>query len=138
MKKFLIGIVVVAVFVAYILYERSAQNVIITNGNSTTTSIESSSTSKFKDGTYTGPVADAFYGPMQVQVIIQGGKISDIKFLQYPNHLGHTSEVSASALPILKQEAIQSQSANVDTISGATQTTDGFKQSLEGALSLAR
>jgi len=75
MKKFLIGIVVVAVFVAYILYERSAQNVIITNGNSTTTSIESSSTSKFKDGTYTGPVADAFYGPMQVQVIIQGGQM---------------------------------------------------------------
>ncbi len=137
MKKFLIGIMVVAVFVAYILYEKGSQSVVVTNGVSTST-IENATTTQLKDGTYDGPVADAYYGPMQVQVIIKNGLISDMNFLQYPTHSGHTAEISASGLPILKQEAITAQSANVDIVSGATQTSDGFRESLNGALSLAR
>lgn len=92
----------------------------------------------YKDGTYTGDTTDAFYGMMQVQLVVTGGKISDIQFLQYPNKPGHTTEVSNQALPLLKQEAIAKQSAPVDVISGATQTADAFNQSLASALAKAQ
>ncbi len=92
----------------------------------------------YKDGSYTGPVADAFYGKIQVAVVIQGGKISKIDTPIYPNDPGETSYVSGHALPILKQEAISAQSANVDVVSGATQTSEGFKESLTAALAQAK
>ncbi len=91
-----------------------------------------------KDGIYTGNVADAFYGNLQVQAAIQNGKITDITFLQFPNSPGHTSEVSTIALPQLKQEAITSQKAAVDIVSGATQTSEAFRQSLQSALDKAK
>jgi uncharacterized protein with FMN-binding domain len=92
----------------------------------------------YKDGSYTGAVVDAFYGPVQVKAIVSGGKLADVKVLQYPNDRGHTIEVSNQSLPILIQEAIAAQSAQIDTVSGATQTTDGFKASLESALTKAQ
>lgn len=91
-----------------------------------------------KDGTYTGDVANAFYGNLQVQAIINRGKISDIKFLVYPQDRGHTIEVSNYSLPVLKSEAIQSQSAQVDIVTGATQTSEAFTQSLQSALNQAK
>jgi len=92
----------------------------------------------FKDGSYTSPVVDAFYGSIQLQAIISGGKLTDITFLQFPNSPGHTTEVSSESLPVLKSQAIAKQSASVDTISGATQTSDGFKQALTAALAMAK
>lgn len=94
--------------------------------------------SGYKDGTYTGSVADAVYGKLQVAVTISGGKITDITWPVYPNSPGHTSEVSASALPALKQEVIVSQSANVNVVSGATQDSQAFQESLAAALSQAK
>ncbi len=91
----------------------------------------------YKNGQYTGNVADAFYGQMQVKAIISGGKLTDIQFLQYPNHAGHSSQISSSSLPQLKSEAIHAQNANVNIISGATQTSQAFIQSLASALSQA-
>src|SRR5581483_3000355 len=91
----------------------------------------------YKDGQYTGNVANAVYGPIQVKVIVSQGKITDIQMLQYPNSPGHTTEVSSQSLPILKTEAIQAQSANVQIVSGATQTSEGFIQSLTSALAKA-
>ena len=96
------------------------------------------STGLYKNGTYTGPVADAFYGNLQVTAVIQGGKLADVQFPVYPNDSGHSMEVSQMALPMLKQEAIQSQSANVSIISGATQTSEAFQQSLAAALAQAK
>ena len=93
---------------------------------------------QYKDGSYTGAVADAFYGPMQVRAVISGGKISDVQFLQYPSDRGTTLRISQNAMPILKQEAIANQSAKVNAISGATQTVDGFVQSLSSALAQAK
>lgn len=98
----------------------------------------SSSASTYKDGAYTGDSANAFYGNIQVQATISGGKITDIQLLQYPNDSGHSTEVSSYALPQLKQEAIQSQNANVDSVSGATQTSQAFVQSLSSALAKAQ
>lgn len=95
------------------------------------------STGMYKDGTYDGTIANAFYGNIQVAAVIQGGKLTDVQFLSYPNDNGHSMEVSSFALPALKQEAIQSQSANVNIVSGATQDSGAFQQSLASALAEA-
>ena len=92
---------------------------------------------KYKDGSYTGDVADAFYGNIQVQAIISGGKIIDVKFLQYPNDRGTSREINAQADPMLTQEAIQAQSAQVSGVSGATASSGAFVQSLQSALQQA-
>jgi len=93
---------------------------------------------QFRDGTYTGSVADAFYGPIQVQLAISGGRITTVQFLQSPNDRNTSIEINQQADPMLAQEAIQSQSANVDVISGATDTSQAFIQSMQAALSQAK
>jgi uncharacterized protein with FMN-binding domain len=92
----------------------------------------------FKDGTYTGSVADAQWGYVQAQAVIQGGHITNVRFLQYPNDRGRSIEINQIADPELVQEAIQAQSAQVDLISGATDSSVAFIQSLTDALSQAR
>jgi uncharacterized protein with FMN-binding domain len=92
----------------------------------------------YKDGTYTGSVADAQWGNIQVQAVIQNGKITTITFLQYPNERDRSVRINNEADPQLVSEAIQAQSANVDTITGATDTSEAFIQSLTDALSQAR
>ncbi len=92
---------------------------------------------KYLDGTYTGSVADAYYGNIQVQAIIQNGALADVVFLQYPNDRGTSIEINSQAMPMLKQEALQVQSANVDGVSGATDSSAAFRESLGNALSQA-
>jgi uncharacterized protein with FMN-binding domain len=92
----------------------------------------------YKNGTYTGSVQDAFYGNIQVQAVISGGKITDVVFLQYPNDNRTSQFVNSQADPMLKQEAIQVQSAQVDIISGASASSQAFQASLADALSQAR
>lgn len=95
------------------------------------------SSGQYKNGTYTGNSADAFYGNVQVQVTISGGKITDVKFLDYPQDRSTSREINSQAMPYLIQEAIQAQSANVDVVSGASATSGAFQQSLASALSQA-
>jgi uncharacterized protein with FMN-binding domain len=90
--------------------------------------------SGYKDGQYTGQVADAFYGAVQVQVDIQGGKIANVQFLQYPNDRRTSVRINSQAVPMLQSEALQAQSAQVDIISGATLTSQAFIESLQSAL----
>jgi uncharacterized protein with FMN-binding domain len=92
----------------------------------------------FKNGEYTGSVADAYYGNVQVKAVISGGKISDVQFLQYPSDRRTSIMINEQAMPYLKQEAIQAQSANVDGVSGATQTSRAFIESLQTALNQAK
>ncbi len=94
-------------------------------------------TGKYKNGTYTGSVADAFYGNVQVQVTISGGQITDVQFLQYPSDRQTSIAINSQAMPYLKQEAIQAQSAQVAGVSGATATSQAFIQSLGSALQQA-
>ena len=93
---------------------------------------------QYKNGSFTGSVADAFYGNLQVRAVISGGKLTDVQFLQYPNDRGESQQVSAHSLPILRSEAISAQSASVDSVSGATQTSAAFVQSLASALAQAK
>ncbi len=81
-----------------------------------------------------GDAVNAFYGNVQVQAIIQNGKIADIQFLQYPNDRSRSIEINTSVMPLLKQEVIQAQNARVDIVSGATDTSQAFIQSLQSAL----
>ncbi|MCL4338312.1 FMN-binding protein [Patescibacteria group bacterium] len=92
---------------------------------------------QYKNGTYTGSVEDAYYGNVQVQVNISGGRITDVTFLQYPNDNGTSRFINSQAMPYLKDEAIQAQNANVNIVSGASDTSMAFQQSLANALSQA-
>ncbi len=94
--------------------------------------------SQYKDGTYTGSVEDAFYGSIQVQATISGGKITNIQFLQAPNDNGTSIYINSQADPMLAQEAIQAQNANVNIISGASDSSQAFMQSLQSALDQAK
>jgi uncharacterized protein with FMN-binding domain len=94
--------------------------------------------SPYRDGSYTGSAADAFYGNIQVQVTISGGRITNVQFLQYPNDRGTSIQINQQADPILAQEAIQAQSANVDIVSGATDSSAAFIQSMQSALNQAK
>lgn len=93
---------------------------------------------QYADGEYTGPVTDAYYGNVQVKAIVQGGKLSDVQFVEYPNDRRTSVRINNVAMPYLISEAIQAQSAKVDTISGATLTSEAFAQSLQVALDSAK
>lgn len=93
---------------------------------------------KYRDGNFTGSAEDAYYGTIQVQVVIAGGKIADVIFLQYPNDNRTSISINSQAMPIFKQEAIQAQSANVDMVSGASFSSPAFQKSLATALSQAK
>ncbi|HUC78669.1 MAG TPA: FMN-binding protein [Candidatus Saccharimonadales bacterium] len=96
------------------------------------------STGQYKDGIYTGDSYNAYYGNVQVSVTITGGKITSVKFLQYPNTHSTSVYINNQAMPYLQQEAIQAQSSNVQLISGATFTSQAFVQSLQSALTQAK
>ena len=87
--------------------------------------------------TVTGPVVQTRWGPVQVQVTVQNGKLSDVSVLQAPNGNPRDQQINAYALPILVQESLDAQSADIDMVSGATVTSDGYLQSLPGALDQA-
>jgi uncharacterized protein with FMN-binding domain len=92
----------------------------------------------YRNGTYTGSVEDAFYGNIQVRATISGGRLTDVVFLQYPNDRPESLRISRESMPPLKQEAIQVQSAQVDVVSGATDTSQAFTRSLGAALNKAK
>ncbi len=92
----------------------------------------------YADGSYTGSPADAYYGTIQVKVVVTRNRIADVQFLQYPNDRSTSRYISGQAMPMLTQEAIQAQNANVDGVSGATATSGAFIESLTSALALAK
>jgi uncharacterized protein with FMN-binding domain len=94
--------------------------------------------SQYKNGTFTGVSANAFYGQVQVQVMIENGKISSVTFLNYPKDRRTSARINSYAIPYLQSEAIQAQNANVDVISGATLTSEAFAVSLQSALRQAQ
>jgi uncharacterized protein with FMN-binding domain len=87
--------------------------------------------------TYRGSVASTRWGPVQVSITVRGGKIVSVAVPTYPNGNRRDRQINTYALPILKQETIAAQNANIDTVSGATVTSDGYRQSLQAALDAA-
>jgi len=158
-RKFIVAILVVGSFILYSLLYNHSNPVALPNNSANsensssssprpsptsvipaapTTGAASASGSSYKDGSYTGSVADAQWGNIQVKAIIQNGKIKDVQFLQAPNDRNRSIRINDSADPQLASEAIQAQSAQVDVVTGATDTSDAFVQSLSDALSQAK
>lgn len=87
--------------------------------------------------TYTGSTASTRWGDVQVSITVTNGKITDVQVPVYPSGNGRDQEINAYALPILTQETLQTQNAHIDTVSGATVTSNGYLQSLQSALDAA-
>ena len=88
-------------------------------------------------GTFTGAAADTRFGPVQVQITISNGKITNVTAPQYPTESFRDQQINAQAIPYLIQETLQAQSANIQGVGGASYTSEGFYQSLVSALSKA-
>lgn len=77
-------------------------------------------------------------GPVQVQITVANGQISNVVALQTPTADRKSSPINQRATPTLASEALSAQSASIDAVSGATYTSDGYKTSLQSAIDLAR
>ncbi|WAZ19106.1 FMN-binding protein [Streptomyces cinnabarinus] len=87
--------------------------------------------------TVTGATAQTKYGPVQVRITLTDGRITGATAVQSPSSSPRSQEISSTAVPKLNQETLTAQSADIDTVSGATYTSAGYKQSLQSALDKA-
>ena len=87
--------------------------------------------------TVTGNSIDTRWGPVQLRVTLKDGKITKIETLRIPDENPRDQEINSFAVPQLNQEALSAQSAQIDTVSGATVTSEGYIQSLQSALDKA-
>jgi uncharacterized protein with FMN-binding domain len=88
-------------------------------------------------GQATGQVSETPFGPVQVRISYANGKITDVVAVQVPSDRFRSQAIAAYAVPILRSEALQAQSAQIDTVSGATYTSEGYAMSLQSALDQA-
>jgi uncharacterized protein with FMN-binding domain len=89
------------------------------------------------DGTFTGDSVDTQWGPVQVEITVSGGRITAATAVVYPNGNPRDAQINAYALPVLSSEVVAAQSSKIDTVSGATVTSDGYIGSLQSALDQA-
>lgn len=155
MKKILLSSVLIVSFIGYALFASRnqdaatssvAQTVLPANTQTVPTSSQTASTNdgsslasnnqKYKDGSYIGPAVFNGHGTVQVKAVITGGKITNVVFVQVPND-STSAQVNAPAMPQLKSEAIAAQSAKVSGVSGASDTSAAFIESLGAALAQA-
>jgi uncharacterized protein with FMN-binding domain len=97
----------------------------------------SDSTSSGTASTVTGSVASTRWGPVQVSILVTDGKITAVDVPRYPTGNGKDRQINATALPILTKETLSAQSADIDMVSGATVTSEGYVQSHQSALDQA-
>lgn len=95
------------------------------------------SSGSYKDGTYIGKNSDAYYGYIQVKATISSGKLTSVDFLDYPQDRRNSIAINRYAMPLLEEQALQAQSAKLDGVSGATDTSIAFIESLSDALTQA-
>jgi uncharacterized protein with FMN-binding domain len=91
-----------------------------------------------KNGTFTGQSATNFFGPVQVQLVVSGGRITDVKAIQSPKDNPQSAYIASVAMPYLRQEVLQAQSAQINILSGATYDSQSYTQSVQSALDMAR
>lgn len=82
----------------------------------------------------TGESVYTRYGPVQVELTVKGTTITSIRMLSYPYTSPRDQQINTAALPILISETLDAQDANIDMVSGATYTSEGYRQSLQSAL----
>lgn len=110
-----------------------------TDAAATTAATDAAATTNgLADGTYTGDAASTKWGPVQVAITVSSGQITSVDVVQYPADDRKSVRINERALPTLISETLAVQSADVDTVSGATYTTDGYRASLQTAIDDAR
>ncbi len=87
--------------------------------------------------TVNGSAVGTRYGDVQVQLKVTGGRIVSATALTYPRGSGRDREINSYAIPVLEQATVAAQSAQIDTVSGATFTSEGYLTSLQSALDAA-
>jgi len=108
-----------------------------TDSGSSAASTGGSAKASGSTSTVTGSVAQTQWGPVQVELTMDGSTIEGVSVVQYPNGNGRDQQINSYALPILIKETISAQSAQIDMVSGATVTSVGYQQSLQSALDQA-
>ena len=98
----------------------------------------SSSSTGLQDGTYTGSTTTTGRGDVQVRITVSGGSITAVDALQYPQENPTSSSINDQAIPIYVKEALAAQSSEIQLVSGATETYDGFIGSLQDAILQAK
>ena len=110
----------------------------VPSGSDATSGTASSGTaSSGTSSTVTGDEASTRWGPVQVELTVANGTITDVSVVQYPNGNGKDQQINARALPVLIQETLDAQNATIDMVSGATVTSEGYLESLQSALDKA-
>jgi len=89
--------------------------------------------SGLRDGTYTGSAVTMFFGTVQVQIVVAGGRIKSATGIQMPSDRAESAYISQQAGPLLESEVISAQSAKISGVSGATYTSAAYQQSLQKA-----
>ena len=107
------------------------------SSGSASSSGSSGSSNSSASGTYKGNTVQTRFGPVQVQITVANGKITDVTALQLTNTDGKSIQISNRAAPLLRSKVLAAQSANVQTVSGATITSDAYLTSLQAALDAA-
>ncbi|MFK4102305.1 FMN-binding protein [Streptomyces sp. NPDC019531] len=87
--------------------------------------------------TVTGDTIQTRWGPVQVRITIKNSRLTEVTAVTYPTDNPRDQEINSYAIPRLRTEALEAQSADIDTVSGATYTSDGYRQSLQSALDSA-
>lgn len=109
----------------------------VPTGPVTTGSSSAGSSSGTGTQTYTGDTVQTQWGPVQVQIAVSGGQVTEVTTLQHPSGNPRDEEINAYALPVLRESALSAQSADIDLVSGATVTSQGYVGSLQSALDQA-
>jgi uncharacterized protein with FMN-binding domain len=89
------------------------------------------------DGTYTGDPVETRWGPVQVEITVQDGRIVASEAVVYPQENHRDVEINSYAVPVYDEEAVDAQSADIDVVSGATVTWQGYTRSLQSAIDQA-
>ncbi|WP_020520869.1 FMN-binding protein [Catelliglobosispora koreensis] len=89
------------------------------------------------NGTFDGTLVQTTQGPVQVRITVANGRIVDVNAIVFPNDSVRHQQVSSYALPSLREAVLNAQSAEIDTVSGATDTSFGYLESLQAAIDAA-
>ena len=90
-----------------------------------------------ESGTFEGDPVVTRFGVVQVRITVADGRITTVEAVQVPNRDRHDQLINDRAVPILNAEAVREQSSDVDLVSGATLTSQGYVQSLQSAIDKA-
>jgi uncharacterized protein with FMN-binding domain len=139
MKKLLLSALTVAAFIAYAVFQRATGEATgpLSGMGTSRPAVGGVSEITYDNGKYAGDVANTSWGDIQVQVVIDQNRIASVSAVEYPQDRPLSTKINQLAMPMLEQEAVRVQSAEVALVTGATVSSEGFIQSLESALTQA-